>query len=240
MVDSWLSRWVFKTFSPKASKPASSKRNESHNVTKKASKPASDRRNESHNVTKKKSSGSKSSGSSGSSSGSGGTSSGGVSGGVGTGGVGTGTAPAVEEVIENKYNDISGYFDAEEEEFIASTDTPTVRIYISRERVPEKDEETGETKEETSTEETKETIVKGTTGGTSEQVESVEEAVRESVKIAELYRKNKDITNQNTAIIKTGDQKIVAMKAISDIDFNEIDFGEDANTEEILKKIGLL
>lgn len=180
-------------------------------------------------ASRSKKSGGSSSGSSGGSSGSSGTGSSGTgSSGTGTGadgvgGTGTG-ADGAEEVIENKYNDISGFFNPEEEEFIASTDTPTVRIWISREKVPDEDVEEGEGESETTE---------------GEKIETVEEAARESVDIANMYKKN-EINNTNNAFIKTNDQKILAMKAIADIDFNELDFGEDANTEEILKKMGLL
>lgn len=113
------------------------------------------------------------------------------------------TEATEDEPIENRYNDIEGYWTPMEEERKFSSDTPDVRIYISREIVADS--------------------VEGEEGSEGDgTVVEVDEAIKISRDLAKLYESNKDINNSNTSIINSNGEQIIAMNAIDKINFNDV------------------
>lgn len=117
----------------------------------------------------------------------------------GTGGV---TTEETEDgPVENKYNDMDPYWTPKEQEREFSSDTPDVRIYISREIVPESTEEGEEGTE-----------------GEEGKVTTLDEAIEINRNLAEIYSQDPDINNNNTSVVKLKGEQILAMNAIDKLD----------------------
>lgn len=101
--------------------------------------------------------------------------------------------------VENKFNDYTAYWDPLEEKFVMSTDTPTVRIYISREIVPD----TVEGEEDT------------------QELDEALATVEASHDMSVVYQ-NKDINNNNTTVVNLNDEQILAMNAIDKLDLKNV------------------
>lgn len=114
-----------------------------------------------------------------------------------TGENGTENTEEEDGPVENKFNEYTSYWDPKEQEFKMSTDTPVVRIFISREVVPELDED-GEMKD---------TI-------------DLEEAAKLTHDMAVAYQENPDINSKNSTVVKLDGEQVLAMNAIDKLDLN--------------------
>ena len=103
------------------------------------------------------------------------------------------TEEVEEETIENKYNEMESYWTPAETQREMNPDNPDVKIFISREIVKDSEEE-------------------GEEGDGTEM--TVEEAADINRNLAELFAKDKDITNENTTVIKMNGEHVLAMNAI--------------------------
>ena len=101
------------------------------------------------------------------------------------------TKTTEDEPIENKYNEFTHYWSPEDEKMVMSSDTPTVRIFISHEIVP--DEEL-------------------------EDVMEVDEAAAKSYNRKAFNTLNK-LDKSKNAIVRVNNKDVVAHKSIdTDID----------------------
>lgn len=113
-----------------------------------------------------------------------------------TGSENTGESTETEdEPVENKFNEYTSYWDAKDQEFKMSTDTPTVRIFISREIVPDE---------------------------MPEEAEEIEltDAEKISHDMSVVYQMTPDITPRNSTVVKLEGKQVLAMNAIDKLDLN--------------------
>lgn len=108
-----------------------------------------------------------------------------------------------DEPVENKHNDLTKFWDVETGEMYMNSDTPNVKIYISREKPVVDEDEKGEE---------------------GEKQETLEEAMEEDAQLAVILGNNPDITNNNTTIVKfnNGD-KAAAKNALDKLDLSDVD-----------------
>lgn len=112
-----------------------------------------------------------------------------------------------EEPIENKWNDLTGMFKTADEGMRMNDDTPSVEIYISREKVWTKNDE-----------------------GEYDWDSDTSKMAKE---LAEAYMNDSEVNDKNTTIIKMNDQQVAASNAINNItqaDLNNATRNQNTNS----------